>query len=232
LFPLYDDIRSSKPPVVTKTLIGVNIIVFLYELSLGNDQLRKLMYDFGVVPWLVNNPEARDVLGFRLYRTFFTFMFLHGGWLHIISNMWYLWIFGDNVEDRLGHWRFLIFYLLCGIASGLVHTFFAAGSKAPCIGASGAVAGVLGAYIVCFPRARVMTIVPVFFFFMFLRLPAVFLLGIWFFMQLLNSTLTLGVKTQGSGVAYWAHVGGFIAGIILLGLLIPSRRKRKNYFAQ
>jgi len=220
---------------VTKTLILLNVAVFAYEISLSKVQLQEFLFAYGLIPKLVHEPALRarmELEGSHVLKTFGTFMFLHGGWLHIISNMWYLWVFGDNVEDRLGHGRFLLFYLAAGVASGLTHVSFVPNSAMPCIGASGAVAGVLGAYVVMYPHARVATLVPIFFFVTVVRMPAIVLLGFWFFTQLFNSALSLGAGMQRTGVAYWAHVGGFIAGIVLLGLLMPARRKppRENDF--
>ena len=224
LIPLYDNIRSRTTPVVTKALILANAVVFLHEISLARIPLQHFIIRHSLVPVTLTNPELRMSLAPQVYLTMLSFMFLHGGWLHILSNMWYLRIFGNSVEDRLGHVRFLLFYLLCGVLSGLVEVAAAPGSQVPLIGASGAVAGVLGAYIVCFPRARIKTIVPIFFLITFLDLPAVFLLGMWFFMQLFNGYLRLSAPMQTGGVAYWAHVGGFVAGILLVAVLAPSRR--------
>lgn len=156
-------------------------------------------------------------------------MFIHGGWLHIIGNMWYLWIFGDNVEDRLGHIRFLIFYLLCGVGAGIVHTFLNSASVVPSVGASGAIAGVLGAYAISYPTARVLTLVPILFFIQIIEIPAAFVLGFWFLMQFLSGTASLAVATSANagGVAWWAHVGGFVIGMLLIGRL--ARRLRYGY---
>ena len=151
-------------------------------------------------------------------------MFWHGGWLHLIGNMLYLWIFGDNVEDRLGHLRFLFFYVAAGAAAGLTHVALSPGSVLPTVGASGAIAGVLGAYLVTYPRSRVLTFVPVFFLPWFVEIPAVVYLVFWFLMQLLEGFGSLGTPMETGGVAVWAHVGGFVAGVILIKLLQPIRR--------
>ena len=152
-------------------------------------------------------------------------MFLHGGWLHIISNMWTLYIFGDNVEDRMGTMRYLIFYFICGLAAGLVHVFTNLNSTIPTVGASGAIAGVLGAYFLLYPNARVITLIPIFFFPLFVELPAITYLGIWILTQIFSGVLSLGLPEDVGGVAFWAHVGGFIAGVMLHWLFVKSRRR-------
>jgi membrane associated rhomboid family serine protease len=162
--------------------------------------------------------------------TLFTSMFMHGGWLHLFSNMLALYIFGDNVEDRLGHFGYLAFYLFCGLAAGLIHIAFNSSSLLPTIGASGAISGVLGAYFILFPRARVITLVPLFILPWIIEIPALFYLGFWFVSQLFNGALAIAAGGQAfSGVAFWAHVGGFIAGIILVGLFARRRPARRTY---
>jgi membrane associated rhomboid family serine protease len=203
VFPLKDDIPSERTPVVNILLIVVNVLVFFYELSLG-PRLQSLITNYGVVP-----------AHFEL-RTLFTSMFLHGGWGHLFGNMLYLWIFGDNVEDRLGHVGYFFFYLICGLAAGMAHVLTNAGSNVPTVGASGAIAGVLGAYLVLYPQARVLTLLPIFPF-TTVYIPAAFFLGIWFVMQLFSGALQFGIAQSG-GVAFLAHVGGFLAGAFF-GLL-------------
>jgi len=225
VFPLYDNIKSSKTPIITRLLIGLNVLVFLYEIKLGPQALHRLTMTYGLVPRYFMDSAIRARMGIYAWRPLFTFMFLHGGWLHILSNMWYLWVFGDNVEDRLGHFRFAVFYLLCGALSGVIQAAIMSHEPIPCIGASGAVAGVLGAYLISFPRARVKTLVPIFFFITLLDLPAVFVLGLWFVTQIFNGTATLGAPVQSGGVAYWAHIGGFVAGMVLVLLMAPRRRR-------
>jgi len=156
-------------------------------------------------------------------------MFLHGGWMHFISNMWSLWLFGDNVEDCMGHLRFLIFYLLCGLAAGFIHFMFNPTAQVPTIGASGAIAGVMGAYFVMFPTARVITLVPIFFLPYFIEIPAVFYLGIWFMMQLFSGMFSLVLPTGAGGIAWWAHVGGFLFGILVLPFF--RRRRGRPFYA-
>ena len=225
LLPLYDDLPCRRYPIFTRLIVLANVAVFFYEISLDKLplQLQSLIAHYGLVPATLTNPALRSKLAPEVFLTLLSFQFLHGGWIHIIGNMWYLWIFGDNVEDRLGSLRFLIFYLACGVISGLVQLAMTPASHLPIIGASGAIAGVLGAYLVSFPRARVKTLVPIFIFITFLDLPAIFVLGMWFVIQLLNGMLPVAGGIQTEGVAYWAHVGGFLAGILLLGLLLPSR---------
>jgi membrane associated rhomboid family serine protease len=209
VFPLKDDIPSSRVPIVNFLLITVNVLVFLFELSLGS-HVQLLIADYGIVP-------ARSPDVFSAFPTLFTSMFLHGGWGHLFGNMLYLWIFGDNVEDRLGHVPYLLFYLACGAAAGIAHILTNAGSQVPTVGASGAIAGVLGAYLVLFPGARVLTLLPIFPV-TTTYIPAVFFLGIWFVMQVFSGALQWGISQPTSGVAFLAHVGGFITGA-LFGLL-------------
>jgi membrane associated rhomboid family serine protease len=204
VFPLKDDIPSDKAPIVTVLLIVINILVFLFELSLGSG-LEHFVTAWGVVP-----ARFGEGTGSQL-PTLFTSMFLHGGWGHVLGNMLYLWIFGDNVEGRLGHLGFLVFYLVCGVAAGLAHVLTNVGSAVPTVGASGAIAGVLGAYFVLFPGARVLSVLPVY----PMRtayVPAVLFLGIWFVMQVFSGAIQLSVAQNAGGVAFLAHVGGFVAG--------------------
>jgi len=223
--------------VVTWSLIAANVAVFLFELTLDPEELEVLFYLFGVVPARFTHPAWAYRLGFPVddYWPFLTSMFLHNGWLHVIGNMWALWIFGDNVEERMGRLRFLLFYLLTGLAAGLVHWFTNAQSIVPTVGASGAIAGVLGAYFVLFPYARIIVLIPVFFFPFFFELPAVTYLFVWFASQVFGGALAaLGPQNVG-GIAWWAHLGGFGAGMVLHRLfLLPSgralrRRERDEY---
>ena len=202
MIPLRDTITSRTYPVVNTTLIAVNVIVFLFQISLGNHQ-NYFIYNFALIP-------AR-FFEFRFY-TFFTFMFLHGGFMHLFFNMLSLYIFGDNIEDRLGHVKYLIFYLLCGILSGLVHMVFNINSPAPTIGASGAIAGVMGAYFLLYPNARILTLIPIIIIPWFVEIPAFVFIGIWFLLQVLSAA---GQGSAG-GIAWWAHIGGFLVGMLLL----------------
>jgi len=222
MIPLRDRNRSATFPVVTVLLIVACAATFLFELTLGGRRLMGLFYFCGMVPERARLAafEGEAAHGVVYVMSLFTSMFLHGGWLHVIGNVWYLWIFGDNVEDRLGHGRFLAFYLLCGVIAALSHTVFNLGSEVPTIGASGAIAGVLGAYVVCYPRARVLTLVPIFVFITFVEVPAIFFLGLWFLLQIINHAIS---TFEVQSVAWMAHIGGFIAGMLLIAIL-PQRR--------
>jgi membrane associated rhomboid family serine protease len=232
MFPIRDDVPRYSTPYVTYFIIALNAVVFLCELSLGMQShraLNGLIYEFGVVPRrferALAGPQAFSFPGLSL--TILTSMFLHGGWLHIIGNMWFLWIFGDNVEDYLGHFKYLLFYLISGCAAAIAYILLDASSNQPTIGASGAIAGVMGAYFVLYPRARVLTLVFLVIFFTFWWLPAWVFLGIWFVLQFLSGTATsiAGASQNTGGVAFWAHVGGFVAGILLIKLM-PERPRR------
>ena len=219
MIPIRDTIPSSRVPAVTYLLIAANLGLFFYEVSLG-ENLPPFLERHALIPArFLGGP-----LSFREILTPMTAMFLHAGWFHVLGNMLYLYIFGDNVEDTLGHGRFLLFYLACGVASFAVQIGFQPVSSVPNIGASGAIAGVLGAYFFLFPRARVVTLLPLFIFFTVIEIPAVVFLGLWFLLQFLSGTVSLGREASTGGVAWWAHVGGFIAGIVLLKLFtIPWR---------
>ena len=213
-------------PWVMLTILALNIIVFIFELSLASDQaLNNLFYADGVVPTEFTQgqiPAGVQPPGGILWLTLITSMFLHGGFLHIGSNMLYLFIFGDNVEDRLGHARFLVFYFICGIIAGLTHIAANAGSDTPSIGASGAIAGVLAAYLRLFPHAQVRTLIFIGPIFIFPRIAGAFLIVFWFITQFISGITSLGAPTDTSGgVAVWAHVGGFLAGLLLVGVLQP-----------
>jgi membrane associated rhomboid family serine protease len=224
MFPIRDTIPTRYTPVMTWLLILLNAAVFAYQLTLSEPELERLMYLSGIVPARYTDLRWAARFGYREIDVlpFVTSMFLHGGWLHILSNMWSLWIFGDSVEDRLGPLRFLVFYLLCGVLAGLVHFFTNMHSAMPTIGASGAIAGVMGAYFVLFPHARVVTLVPIFFWPVFVQVPAVIYLGFWFLSQFFSGAMAIGSGKSG-GIAWWAHVGGFLAGIVVLRLV--GRRK-------
>lgn len=225
MLPLRDTVRARDPSVVNWLLIAANVLVFLFEASLSTRQLNLLTRAFGLVPArLLADPGPAQVW------TVFTSMFLHGGWWHLISNMWVLYIFGDNVEDRMGHLRYLLFYLLGGIGAAAAHVLVSPGSTVPTIGASGAISAVMGAYIVLFPGAHVLTLVPGFLMPWFIEVPALIFIGFWFISQLFNGLFALSiggaVHTYG-GVAWWAHVGGFVAGLLLVRLF---QRRRYRYF--
>jgi len=218
MIPLRDNIPSSTRPWMNYLLIFFNVGVFLYEVALLNaGLLEKFILRWGFVPSVfLSNPLPK-------IPTLFSAMFLHGGMMHLGGNMLYLWIFGDNIEDWYGHWRYLIFYLLCGLTASFGQMLTNIHSSMPTIGASGAIAGVLGSYFLLYPTARVLTLIPFGFFMRLVEIPAFFFLGFWFLLQMFSGTLTLGSQT--GGVAWWAHIGGFITGIVLL---LIFRRKRRT----
>jgi rhomboid family protein len=216
MIPLRDVIPSRTTPVVTVSLIVVNAFVFLYQLSLGESVNQFILY-FGLVPAAFS------------WVSVFTSMFLHGSLLHVGGNMLYLWIFGDNVEDRMGHGRFLAFYLLCGVAAALAQTALNPDSVVPMVGASGAIAGVMGAYFVLYPHSRIVTLVPLFIFIQIMEIPAIFFLGIWFLMQFLSGVGSIATAVNGEpagGIAFWAHVAGFLTGVS--GVIVFRRPERQR----
>jgi membrane associated rhomboid family serine protease len=234
MLPIRDDVPSTSTPWVNYFLITLNVLVFLVEVSTPSYAQQRMVFQFGMVParvteWLAG---GHAVPAEAALIPILTSMFLHGGWLHLLGNMWFLWIFGDNIEDHLGHTLYLLFYLVSGIAAALLHTLLNPASAVPSVGASGAIAGVMGAYFVLFPSARVLTLVP-FFFIYFVWLPAWVMLGYWFVVQFLSGAASSMVPAQRNvgGVAFWAHVGGFVAGVLMIKIL-PSRprRYRYNYF--
>ena len=218
MIPLSDVIPSRTTPVVTVTLIVLNALVFLYEQVLPEAALREFVASYALIPAWFSVPDL------------FTSQFLHAGWMHILSNMLYLWIFGDNVEDRLGHVRFIVFYLGAGAAAAILQTLFDPFSNVPMVGASGAIAGVMGAYFVLYPHSRVLTAVFLIIFFDIIEIPAVFFLGLWFLLQLLSGVGSLAFSNAaGGGIAFWAHIGGFVVGA-LIGLVLRARdRKWQRY---
>lgn len=225
MIPLRDNNPRQTVPFVTYLLIGLNVAGFLWELSLGAN-LDRVIFAVGFIParyWLPGD-WANDLTAIV------TSMFLHGGFMHIGGNMLYLWIFGDNIEDRLGHGKYAAFYLLCGILATLTHAVFSPSSRIPAIGASGAIAGVLGAYLILYPRARVTTIIPIFFFITVREVPAVLILGFWFVIQFLSGVGSLGVPAAQDlgGVAFFAHIGGFVAGMVLVFLFGGTRQPRRQ----
>lgn len=230
MIPFRDDNPTKRFPIVTVLLIAANLAVFVYQFTLSEAELARVVYRFGMVPRDLTalDPGLIPVFGTSL----FTSMFLHGGVIHLLGNMWYLWIFGDNIEDRMGPFRFLIFYLVCGLLAAFVHVGFNPGSGIPTIGASGAVAGVLGAYLVSYPFARVLTLVPLLIFWPVIELPALIVLGSWFIVQLFNGTMAL-TGAAGGGIAFWAHIGGFMAGVFLIGAFARREipRFRSSYRA-
>ena len=223
MIPIRDTVPSRSVPVVNNLLIGINVVMFLVQLMQGSHfGFERFIYHYGLVPARYTSPAwAVDVSHTRMIIALFTFMFLHGGWLHLLGNMWFLYIFGDNVEDRLGPLRYAVFYLTCGLVSGLSHVALNAHSTAPTIGASGAVAGVMGAYFLLHPSAKILTLIPIIIIPWFVEIPAYFFLGLWFLIQLLNAS---GGSGASGGIAWWAHIGGFLFGMVLIKLfsLLPA----------
>ena len=200
---------------MTLLLIAANVIVFLYQVALPQPAGDAFVKTFALTPSHIKLAlEGHRYTPLEAFLPLFTSMFLHGGWLHIIGNMWFLWIFGDNVEDQFGHLGYLMFYIICGLGSGVSQVIFSWGSKIPSLGASGAISGVLGAYIVFFPRAKILTLVPLLIIFFTVRVPAAIFIGLWFVMNFLSGVGSLGATNTG-GVAWWAHVGGFLIGVII-----------------
>ena len=225
MIPLKDTIKSKHLPVVTWLLIAVNVLIFLYQLTLPPHALERFFHTWGIVPARFFHPRWASATGYPRISLlpFFTYMFLHGGWLHIIFNMWALWIFGDNVEDRMGHLGFFGFYILCGLLAGLIQTIFHPGSQVPTIGASGAIAGVMGAYFILFPFSQILVMMPIFIFPIFFKIPAVVYLLLWFILQFWSGTLSLlAGAAQFGGIAFWAHVAGFISGMALLRIFVKK----------
>jgi membrane associated rhomboid family serine protease len=227
MFPLKDTIPSSSFPFVTIGIIVINFVVFLYELTLG-PQLNTFINQYGVIPshilttlnknWLYFIPASVPV---------FSSIFIHGGWMHIIGNMWYLWIFGDNIEDRTGHFRFFLFYVICGVAATVSHIIMNPASNLPTVGASGAIAGVMGAYLILFPRSRILTLIFLIIFIQIIEIPAIFFLGFWILLQVVSGSISSGLAQEGGGVAWWAHIGGFFVGLVIVFFF----KKRKRIFA-
>jgi membrane associated rhomboid family serine protease len=237
MIPLRDVIPSRHFPKMTVSLILINVLVFFYELSLeaayGPDSLEALAFLLGLVPARYTDPDWARMVGLSPYHYggFISYMFLHGGWLHLIGNMWSLWLFGDNVEDRMGSWRFLIFYLLCGALAGVTQFLITSHSHLPLVGASGAIAGVMGAYLILYPRSEIVVLFPLLIIPIFFRVPAVVFLGIWFLSQLYSGTSTQILSEQMGGVAFWAHVGGFIIGIVLYRFFLRKSEATDDFYS-
>lgn len=223
LIPLRDSVRSSRFPIVTILLIAVNFYIFWQQLMLSEQALDQFIQHFGLIPQQINRVLLRGGPLTGLL-PLVTAMFLHGGWLHLLGNMLYLWVFGDNIEDRMGRFRFLLFYLTVGVIGNLAHVWSDPGSQMPTIGASGAIAGILGAYFICYPQAKILTLIPIFIFITIQEIPAFFYLFFWFALQLISGFV---VSTAAGGVAWWAHIGGFIAGAVLVKMF--GRREGFNY---
>lgn len=223
LLPLKDDNPTSSFPFVTIGLILANGLVFYHQITLDFAESLRFFSQWGAIPYQITHGEAlHDAPLIPLPLTLFSSMFLHGGFLHLFGNMLYLWIFGNNVEDTLGHFRFFLFYLVCGLFAAAVQVFSDPNATVPMIGASGAIAGILGAYLLLFPGARVLTLFFIIVFVKLIRIPAIIILGFWFIIQL------LGAGSTGTNVAFFAHIGGFISGLILVKLFQPGRSRRRR----
>jgi len=221
MFPIRDTIPSKNYPIVNNTIIAINVLIYLLQLAQG-EGLYRFVQIYGLIPARYTVPQISHYFstGQQLF-SFLSFMFLHGGFLHLLGNMWSLYIFGDNVEDRLGHFRYLVFYLLCGLASGFSHLLFNLHSTVATIGASGAIAGVMGAYFILYPKAKILTLIPIIFIPLFFEIPAFVFIGFWFILQFISAVSSHG---EISGIAWWAHIGGFVGGVIFLKLflIIPT----------
>ncbi len=232
MFPIRDSVARRYPATVTWILIAVNVLVFLFQTSLPPNALKYFLATFALIPAryfselaIISPPE-----GILDYLPFVSNMFLHGGWLHLILNMWTLWIFGPAVEDRLGSVRFLVFYLIAGIAASFAHAVTNANSMIPALGASGAISGVIGCYVRMFPLARLVLLVPVLFFPLFVEVHAIFFAFFWFMTQIIPGILTLKMPVTGGGIAWWAHIGGFIAGWVLAPFIKRTARRYRRFF--
>src|SRR5438445_7452456 len=226
MFPIQDSVPRRSVPVVTHALILINALVFFFELMLPRHGVEQLFYLFGIVPARFTHPDWAAYVGFAAnsYWTILTYQFLHGGWLHIIANMWTLWIFGDNVEDRMGSVRFAIFYLICGSIAGLTQLLTNPDSTIPSVGASGAIAGVLGPHLILFSTARLIVLFPIFLFPFFFEVPAVLYLVLWFLIQLFSGAAALAGPEQVGGIAWWPHVGGLVSGMLRCRWCVLRRR--------
>ncbi len=226
MIPLRDDNPTRITPVITVGLIALNVLVFMYQSSLGRNGEQLFIYQFGAIPAVITGSQSlpAELIAIPPLFSLLTSMFLHGGFMHLAGNMLYLWIFGNNIEEAMGHFRYLLFYLVCGLLAASANILTDLSSVLPMIGASGAISGVLGAYLLLYPRAQVLTLIPLGFFIRLMYIPAGLVLTIWFVLQLISSSLSRG---QGGGVAWWAHIGGFAAGMALVGLF---KKRRVRFF--
>ncbi len=220
MIPLKDDNPTSSRPVITYFIIGLCVVIFLFQISSQSYKTGELFYSYGLIPSVLmgHNQLPMDLYAVPAFITIFSSMFMHGGFMHLIGNMLYMWIFADNIEDNLGITKFIIFYLLCGIGAAMTQVLMDTHSQIPMIGASGAIGGVLGAYLINHPKAKVLVLIPFGFFSQLLKIKALYVLGFWFILQFISS---------GGGVAYAAHIGGFVSGMILI-LFFNKKTKRKN----
>jgi membrane associated rhomboid family serine protease len=229
MFPIQNAVPTRYAPAVTWALIATNCLVFLIQISLSPSELEAFLMQYALIP--ARYFDGYTEAGLADYLPFLTNAFLHGGWLHLILNMWTLWLFGPVVEDRLGPGRFFAFYLACGVIASLTHALSNPTSEVPALGASGAIAGVLGCYVFLFPWARLVVMIPILFLPFFFELPAIIFVGLWFLVQLLQGTVELFAAPSGGGIAWWAHIGGFVGGLVLGPLLAQSERRYRNYYA-
>jgi len=227
MIPIRDSIKSATFPIISSLIILTNVLVFIWQLDFSRQEMLAFIQHYALIPAKITFAVLNNPGDAAAYLPLLTNLFMHGGWMHLIGNMWYIQIFGDNVEDRLGSLRFWAFYLVCGIAANITHILIDPASPIPTIGASGAVSGILGAYLVTFPNAKVLTLIPIFFF-QLVEIPALLFLGFWFLLQLQSGTLSL--VTSGANIAWWAHIGGFIAGMAMVKLFAPHRRSRAFYY--
>jgi membrane associated rhomboid family serine protease len=231
LIPLRDTIPSRSFPIVNWIFIVANTAVFFVEVfMLNTEQAASMIYTYGLVPDNIRLSTVSNLYELRvnIVRPFFTNMFLHGGWGHLIANMWILFIFGDNVEDRMGKVRYFLFYIACGLVATITHFTLHRNSPVPAIGASGAISGVMAAYMVMFPKSTILSFIPIFIIPLFLPIPAIIYIGIWFLGQLLSGTTSLMLSNQATGIAFWAHIGGFLGGLLLYRYF-DSPRRRSRY---
>ena len=226
MIPLKDDNPTSGRPVVTYFLIGICVVVFFMQLGSESYRTGQLFYSYGLIPSVLMGHDQlpMDFYAVPAYLTIFSSMFMHGGFMHLIGNMLYMWIFADNIEDNLGPKKFIVFYLLCGIGAAMAQVLADPSSQVPMVGASGAIGGVLGAYIINYPKAKVLVLIPLGFFLFSQKIRALYVLGFWFILQFINSSM---MSSQGGGVAYAAHIGGFVSGMVLI-LFFNKKRKRKT----
>ncbi len=222
MIPIKDENPTETFTYVTLALIGINISIFIYQILQGLQGANQLILQYALIP-----SQIRQPLHLKDYSPYISSMFFHAGFLHLAGNMLFLWIFGNNIEDAIGHFRFFIFYLLCGILGSIAHTIMNPNSNIPTIGASGAISGVLGAYLLLYPKAKVITLVPIFYFIRIIKLPAFLFLGYWILLQFLYGIFTLGLNRVEGGVAWFGHIGGLIAGIILINFFIVGRPKSR-----
>jgi len=227
MIPLKDDNPTSGKPIVTYFLIGTCILVFLIQLGSQSYKTGEMFYSYGLIPSVLmgHNQLPLDLYAVPGFVTIFTSMFMHGGFMHLIGNMLYMWIFADNIEDSLGPKKFIIFYLLCGIGAAMSQVLMDTNSQIPMVGASGAIGGILGAYLINYPKAKVLVLIPFGFFSQLIKIKAIYVLGFWFLLQFINSSTA---SAQGGGVAYAAHIGGFISGVILILFFNKKNKKTKK----